>query len=287
MKNPKRKLLEHFEKLSALAAQKQHGELRKNLNKARKAYLEADEAAPAGKNGTANLKALSISWEIPGLKANYWSLRKSCAPAERRLFEDFFDLLSSECDRVYWRRKPVGASDLPAVISPVCIPGWDLPEPEYGAVLMVQRPLYQHYAVYIGNGLIMHYAAEGSDFGGAISIHQAPLADFAGGSHAIYALEFPLKPGPPAIRDLYGRLVSTQRPQFPLFDLFELNYRVNSPAETVARAYSREGESTYFLPGNNCEHFALWCKTGVAKSHQVNAYLEWLLSWLMRTPIRI
>ena len=50
-------------------------------------------------------------------------------------------------------------------------------------------------------------------------------------------------------------------------------YHLYSPKETVHRARSRLGESSYNLATNNCEHFAIWCKTGISESHQVNALL--------------
>ena len=49
-----------------------------------------------------------------------------------------------------------------------------------------------------------------------------------------------------------------------------------SPAErdlAVQRALSRVGEHRYSLTGNNCEHFANWCATGIAISQQVIAWL--------------
>ena len=36
----------------------------------------------------------------------------------------------------------------------------------------------------------------------------------------------------------------------------------------VERARSRIGAEGYSLPVNNCEHFAIWCKTGIAESHE-------------------
>jgi Lecithin retinol acyltransferase len=44
-------------------------------------------------------------------------------------------------------------------------------------------------------------------------------------------------------------------------------------AQAVERAASRVGERRYSLGGWNCEHFANWCATGVAVSHQVIAFL--------------
>ncbi len=52
------------------------------------------------------------------------------------------------------------------------------------------------------------------------------------------------------------------------------------PAErdlAVQRALSRVGERRYSLAGNNCEHFANWCATGVAISQQV---IAWIASFI-------
>ena len=42
-----------------------------------------------------------------------------------------------------------------------------------------------------------------------------------------------------------------------------------SAEETIRRAKERLGEEKYNLVTNNCEHFAMWCKTGEAVSGQV------------------
>jgi hypothetical protein len=44
-------------------------------------------------------------------------------------------------------------------------------------------------------------------------------------------------------------------------------------AQAVQRAESRIGEHRYSLTGNNCEHFANWCATGIAISQQVIAWI--------------
>jgi hypothetical protein len=53
---------------------------------------------------------------------------------------------------------------------------------------------------------------------------------------------------------------------------------VYSPEETLERALSRLGETSYSLFTNNCEHFVLWCKTGYAKSEQSERLRLLLLS---------
>ena len=50
-----------------------------------------------------------------------------------------------------------------------------------------------------------------------------------------------------------------------------------SSRETVERARSKIGQKGYSLVNNNCEHFALWCKTGIAMSSQVEEVLALFL----------
>ena len=57
-----------------------------------------------------------------------------------------------------------------------------------------------------------------------------------------------------------------------LGDLYRIEYRPRtfySGDVVIERGRSRLGEVQYNIFDNNCEHFALWCKTGVGKSEQV------------------
>ena len=56
-----------------------------------------------------------------------------------------------------------------------------------------------------------------------------------------------------------------------------IEYKLYTPQETLNRARSRIGESNYNLFSNNCEHFALWCKTGISESHQISSLLDTLM----------
>ncbi|WP_354670015.1 lecithin retinol acyltransferase family protein [Paenibacillus sp. BSR1-1] len=65
------------------------------------------------------------------------------------------------------------------------------------------------------------------------------------------------------------------------FDEFEetiesLGLSLYTPEETIKRAYKKinQGEGSYNLIFNNCEHFAFWCKTGVKYSQQINQILK-------------
>ena len=52
--------------------------------------------------------------------------------------------------------------------------------------------------------------------------------------------------------------------------------RCFDPETVVSRAKSKLGERKYHPVTNNCVHFALWCKTGVSSSEQVNSVKDTL-----------
>ena len=145
-----------------------------------------------------------------------------------------------------------------------------------GDVIGVSRRLYEHYGIYVGAGRVIHYAGEGGDFGGRVSVHEAPIEDFVKEGEDYFVVSF--APGFPiklrsatsfffhGIMDYYGERFQQQE-----WDVF-------SPEETVQRAYSRLGEEKYSLIHNNCEHFAIWCKTGKAQSSQVRQVAGYVLA---------
>ena len=148
-----------------------------------------------------------------------------------------------------------------------------------GDVIGVKRigGVYEHYAVYIGNDEVIHYAGNGGDFNNDISIHQAPISEFLDGSDNFFILDFPDKYGRPAKINTSASLTGYAFSAFKKF-LKETKYHIYSAQETIDRAKSRIGESDYNLVVNNCEHFAIWCKTGISESHQVNRIIELISS---------
>lgn len=120
-----------------------------------------------------------------------------------------------------------------------------------GDVLSVSRwgNLYEHFAVYIGKGLVVHYASDDGDWGGDVRVRKAALDDFVADSDGYRICRFP-KSMPIA------------------------GYHLYSHKETVERALSRLGETDYSLFSNNCEHFAIWCRTGLSMSKQVEEFLR-------------
>jgi len=117
-------------------------------------------------------------------------------------------------------------------------------ETEYlkpGDIILSDRVFYKHYGVYAGKGRVIHYASSKGDFGLYSCVRETSVEQFANGREC--------------------RIVPFEGN----------NYKTGhfSREETVRRACSRLGEKRYNLVFNNCEHFALWCKTGKNRSAQV------------------
>ena len=163
-----------------------------------------------------------------------------------------------------------------------------------GDILGITRPAgYEHYAVYIGNKRVIHFAAAEGDFGLA-EVREAPMSDFLDGQRDFFLLDFsrlgkrPEKKahGSPSVltplHEVGARVVrdaiddALSEPDDPAVT------HIYTPEETVARAKSVIGanehsfERDYDLVFNNCEHFAVWCKTGLHKSYQIENLLKLL-----------
>ena len=174
----------------------------------------------------------------------------------------------------------------------------ELTEPErhakYGDIIGVHRigGAYDHYGVYESDQVIYHYAAENGDFGKAC-MHVTTLEKFIGDSRNYFVLEFPEDYGSPAKVEMPIGQSAFAPITMPLPDRIRAEqlrrkceaYHLYSPSETIARAKSRLGEELYNLVVNNCEHFAIWCKTGVHESHQVEGLMD-IITLIEETPIR-
>lgn len=141
-------------------------------------------------------------------------------------------------------------------------------EIRYGDVIGVQRAggLYDHYGVYENDKRIYEYAESDSNFGRA-DIHTTTLKDFMRGSGSCFVLIFPEEYGKPA------------KLEIPVFSAADYSgkaaaYHLYPPEETIQRAKSKLGETKYNLLFNNCEHYAIWCKTGIHESHQIEDLLN-------------
>ena len=146
-----------------------------------------------------------------------------------------------------------------------------------GDVIRVNRKgLYHHYGIYVaeGNHVIHYTGATGpNDFNGIV--RETSLEEFLNGSEDFSVCSFPKHPvnalpiGPTIFRLWQLIKMANQK-----------NYHLYSPEETIQRARSKLGQGGYNLALNNCEHFAVWCKTGVKESSQVNQILDMLTYFL-------
>lgn len=154
-------------------------------------------------------------------------------------------------------------------------------ELEKGDVVGVHRFGYEHYGVYIGDSQVIHYSSQSSDISNDNIIIETSFDDFLKNSKKYFVINFDyinevnykllMSAKLLGILDIEQELQQISK----LLVILDKNKRkqIYTPDETVERAQSRLGESQYNLMTNNCEHFAIWCKTGVSESSQVDALL--------------
>ena len=116
-------------------------------------------------------------------------------------------------------------------------------KPQPGDVLSVNRGLYKHYGVYVGNNTVVHFSGgSGHELSARNAcIRKTTLDDFSKGGKV--------------------QIETKCEESF-------------SRKETVMRALSAVGgeKGKYSLVWNNCEHFAFWCRYGKKQSVQVEQF---------------
>ena len=135
----------------------------------------------------------------------------------------------------------------------------------YGRVVMASRKLklgdivfcqrdnilfvdkYQPYGVYAGYKKIIHYIKGDSPFDGRIA--ETSIEEFCDGDTLYIAEDDSL---------------------LSIFQDSDVTSTFYGPRETVQRARSKIGKGGYNLFTHNCEHFAIWCKTGFNESTQLS-----------------
>lgn len=152
---------------------------------------------------------------------------------------------------------------------------------EPGEVLRVYRNEgYWHYGVYSENNMVIHYVVPDSKVNNSNEgeIKETSYDIFSKGSDC-QAIEFKSLNQSPSIEDsflsgLVGGILGPVGAALTLAEYIKKNleyedFYLYNNSETLERARSRIGESKYNLITNNCEHFAIWCKTNLSKSEQV------------------
>jgi hypothetical protein len=147
----------------------------------------------------------------------------------------------------------------------------------FGDVIASSRGAYWHYAVFVSDDEVIHYTSETNDKDAACVIMATPLSHFLRGDRAYWVVNFDAakerhlaaytapdlaEPPPPGA----APAPAAKRARAP-------QRVIATPTQTVERARSRLGEQGYQLPVHNCEHFAMWCKTGLTESSQIDTLL--------------
>lgn len=139
-------------------------------------------------------------------------------------------------------------------------------EVSYGDVVCVEGGILKRYAIWTGENFILY----GEDSRGKNNVHEESFRDFLGGAEHFTICEFPEKYGRPTQWE--QPVSSVVMPQDKIWRILEWGrktrqYRRYPPHETVIRARSKLGEGGYLTS----EHFAMWCKTGISESHELEA----------------
>lgn len=148
-----------------------------------------------------------------------------------------------------------------------------------GVVRKKSMNLYEHYAVYIGDGNVVHYSGSGADFKGEVCVQKDTLKQFLKGDDNYFVLYFDKTfktPRKIQVKTSFNWNDVNFENQLCITN--GKKYKIYSANETIERALSRVGENKYNLLLNNCEHFAIWCKTGVSESYQVKRVLNTLIN---------
>ncbi|BFG77833.1 hypothetical protein PTKU46_58660 [Paraburkholderia terrae] len=140
-----------------------------------------------------------------------------------------------------------------------------------GDVIKVARlgGIYEHYGVFVSQESVIHFSNQDGpgEISGENRIIDTPLKVFMGDAKKVNTVSFPKSPFEKRTTDTF--VYRSFGPQQRRFDWNFLKYKHYSPDEIVERAKGRLGTGGYNLLWNNCEHFAVWCATGVKESEQV------------------
>ena len=226
-------------------------------------------------NIPAEVEDKEIFWDTLECE-NGWKLQQNLITKHARI-------LNKDGVRVAWGNLREMRSAIDWIIKP-----WK--ECKLGDIIAVHRynGVYAHYAVYVGQGKVIHYAQD-PKAGKADScrIHKADFSEFLKTENHYEIIHFQDDGSDPIHEyiDALGKHVTYGTtcvfPKVKAGLRCLKGYHLYSAKETVERAKSRIGETQYNLALNNCEHFALWCKTGLKESSQVDDL--WKKPWDGRT----
>ena len=142
-----------------------------------------------------------------------------------------------------------------------------------GDVLCVRNGLANRYGIWTGEAVILYARSPR----GTKEVHRRSLRDFLQGAESYSICMFPKTYGRMRKCKQVSPISSAFMPQQNLWRLLEQaekarRYKRYSPEETACRAEHALGQSGYA----SSEHFAVWCKTGIAESHELEEMRDFL-----------
>jgi hypothetical protein len=141
-----------------------------------------------------------------------------------------------------------------------------------GDIIGVERGIYQHYGIYIGDNEVIHFSNFEWESRSELAVIRTDMGHFLDNAKKFFTV---------SIYRINNDIEKYSKSKDPskisssarLFEITERfndgkTYNIYSPEEVVERAKSQLGKGNYKLLFNNCEHFAMWCKTGEEECNQ-------------------
>lgn len=124
-------------------------------------------------------------------------------------------------------------------------------QPQLGDLIEIDRGYYQHWAIYVGNGDVVHLAPECEVAGAGLSSIRSVAADCA------MVKKEPLR-----------RVVGSDK--YKINNKYDTRFPPLPVDEIICRAKAEVGTvMSYSVLGQNCEHFVTGLRYGTAVSDQV------------------
>lgn len=179
-----------------------------------------------------------------------------------------------------------------------------------GDVIFAERLHLYHYGIYSGEDKVIHYTDTEED--SSVKIRETSYDFFAKGdnvyvcifgeeglaehfkfeSHFNYSsfrfiwMMFKIFGMPLAllIKWLKDIILGDKYKQRMRTEFKDVN--LNTPEQTLKNARSLLGENKYDMLFHNCEHFAIWAKTGIEKSEQAEQFAKFIITLGILVNIR-
>lgn len=136
-----------------------------------------------------------------------------------------------------------------------------------GDLVEFHRGLYKHWGVVIGDGKIIHLSGEDDDGLSATANHH--FGSVSGSLFTISGVNF--EKAKVKCDDFWD---VARKSRADINNSKDQYIRADAPHVIVKRALSKMGNIGYNMLWSNCEHFASWCRYGMAWSEQVDKFMR-------------